>query len=116
MTILPLLSALILSASPAQAAPNLSTKGSGIPDAIQQDLKHCESSSRARRACELSAETGVYSGSLAILFKLRANNLISEAFLQGYFRAMSAEDDLQTKALLDLSVGYTRAKFPNCFK
>ena len=105
MAILPLLGALILSASPAQAAPNLSTKGSGISDAIQQDLKHCESSSRARRACELSAETGVYSGSLAILCKLRANNLISEAFLQGYFRAMSAEDDLQTKALLDLSIG-----------
>ena len=105
MTILPLLGALILS-----------TKGSGISDAIQQDLKHCESSYRAKRACELSAEPGVYSGSLAILCKLRANNLISEAFLQGYFRAMSEENDPQTKALLDLSVSYTRAKFPNCFK
>jgi hypothetical protein len=116
MTILPLLGVLILSASPAQAAHNVSTNGFGISDAIQQDLKYCESSSRARRACELSAETGVYSGSLAILCKLRSNNLITEAFLQGYFRAMSKEDDPQTKALLDLSIGYTRAKFPNCFK
>ena len=116
MKIVPLFGALLLSASPGNANPDLLTTGSATTNTIQRDLKFCGTSDKARRACALSAETGVYSGSLAILCKLRSNDLISKAFLEGYFRAMSEEDDPQTKALLELSVGYTRAKFPNCFK
>ena len=116
MPILQLLSALLLSANLAQATSHRLTNHSAAANAVQKDLVFCESSSEARKACKLVVETGVHSGSLAILCKLRSNSLISEAFLEEYLKAMPEEDDPQTKALIDLAIGFTRAKFPDFFQ